>query len=144
MKTKIHAAAGVLALITISVFWTTTVWSELFADADAVAMVKTNILRGMAVLIPAMIIVGASGFSLGRGWRHPAVVRKAARMRIIALNGILLLVPAAVYLSVKADAGAFDVWFYACQAVELIAGATNITLIALNIRDGLAFRRRTA
>lgn len=141
MKTKIHAAAGALALVTISVFWTTTIWAELFAGGDDIAMVKTNILRGMAVLIPAMIAVGASGFSLGRGWRHPAVARKAARMRIVAFNGIVLLLPAAVYLAVKANAGAFDAWFYAVQVVELIAGAANVTLIALNMRDGLALRR---
>ena len=34
--------------------------------------------------------------------------------------------------------GEFDTWFYAVQAVELSVGAMQLTLLAMNFRDGLA------
>lgn len=142
MKAKLHAAAGALALLTICTFWSATVITELFGDATAIAAVKNGILAGMLVLIPAMMMAGASGFSLGKGWRNPAVQRKKQRMKIIAANGILVLVPSAVFLAGKAGAGAFDTAFVAVQAIELAAGAVNITLLSLNMRDGLALRRK--
>jgi hypothetical protein len=142
MKTKIHAFAGALALLTICIFWGTTAVTELFGDAADIAAVKNGILMGMLVLIPAMATVGASGFSLGKGWRSQAVERKKQRMKIIAANGILILVPSAVFLASKAGAGAFDAAFVAVQAIEFVAGAVNITLLSLNMRDGLALRRK--
>ena len=144
MKTKIHAFAGALALLTICIFWSATVISELFGDAVAVSAVKNGIVAGMLVLIPSMAIVGASGFSLGKGWKSPAVLRKKRRMKITAANGVLILVPSAVFLASKAGAGEFDAAFVAVQAVELVAGAVNITLLSLNMRDGLALRRKPA
>lgn len=142
MKTRIHAFAGALALLTICVFWVATAMTELFGDATAIAAVKNGILAGMLVLVPSMVVAGASGFSLGKGWRSPAVLRKKQRMKIIAANGILVLVPSAVFLASKAGAGEFDAAFVAVQAIELIAGAVNITLLSLNMRDGLALRRK--
>jgi len=96
MKTKIHAAAGAVALITVSAFWLSTATAELLGDAAAITTVKNCVLAGMVVLIPAMIIAGASGFSLGKGWKSPVVARKKWRMRIIAANGLLVLVPSAL------------------------------------------------
>ena len=96
----------------------------------------------MFVLVPAMAIAGASGFSLGKGWRSPPCMRKKRRMKIIAANGILVLVPSAIFLANKAGAGQFDAAFVAVQAIELIAGAVNITLLSLNMRDGLALRKK--
>jgi len=142
MKTKVHALAGALALLTICVFWTATAMSELFGDAVDISAVKNGILAGMFVLVPAMAIAGASGFSLGKGWRSPAVMRKKRRMKIIAANGILVLVPSAIFLANKAGAGQFDAAFFVVQAIELIAGAVNITLLSLNMRDGLALRKK--
>lgn len=144
MKTRIHAFAGALALLTICIFWSATAIAELFGDASAIAAVKNGILAGMLVLIPAMAVAGASGFSLGKGWRNPAVQRKKQRMKFIAANGLLILVPSAVFLASKAAAGAFDAAFVAVQAIELAAGAVNITLLSLNMRDGLALRRKPA
>ena len=38
-------------------------------------------------------------------------------------NGILILIPASLHLSSRAQAGDFDAGFYTVQAVEFIAGA---------------------
>ncbi|TGQ65480.1 hypothetical protein EN829_025450 [Mesorhizobium sp. M00.F.Ca.ET.186.01.1.1] len=142
MKLWIHAAAGAIALITVSAFWLSTATVEVLGDAAAITMVKACVLAGMAVLIPAMIVAGASGLSLGRGWKSPAVAAKKRRMRIIAANGLLVLMPSAFLLNSFADAGRFDTLFTIVQAIELIAGAVNITLLSLNMRDGLSLRRK--
>lgn len=63
--------------------------------------------------------------------------RKKKRMPIIALNGLLILLPCAIYLNVLASQGLFNQLFYLIQGVELIAGSINLTLMALNIRDVL-------
>jgi hypothetical protein len=41
-----------------------------------------------------------------------------------------------------ARAGRFDTGFYLVQALELIAGAINITLLTRNMRDGLRMTGR--
>ncbi len=137
MKTRIHAIAGGIAFLTILTFWTSTVFSELFLDHAAIASVKAMILRGMFVLIPAMIVAGGSGMALGKNRTDHLVSGKKKRMPFIAGNGILILIPCALFLSDKASAGEFDTIFYIVQVVELFAGATNLTLLGMNIRDGL-------
>ncbi|WP_170362258.1 hypothetical protein [Ruegeria arenilitoris] len=146
MLRTIHPIAGVLGFLTILVFWTSTLYSELFATLATVAAVKSMIVSGLFILVPAMVIVGASGMSLGRRRKDVQALAKKKRMPIIAMNGLLILVPAAIYLSAKANAGSFDTSFYIVQVVELIAGATNLTLMGLSIRDGRAMtaRRRSA
>ncbi|WP_136658152.1 hypothetical protein [Nitratireductor sp. XY-223] len=142
MKTKTHAAAGAVALLTILIFWTSTVGVELFGSHEAVASVKSAILRGMIILVPAMAIVGATGMSLGRKRRDRLTRAKKTRMPLIAANGLLVLVPSAFFLAGRAEAGLFDAWFYGIQALELVAGAANIAMMGLNIRDGLRMTRR--
>jgi len=58
-------------------------------------------------------------------------------MPIIAANGLVGLIPSAFFLASKARAGPFDVAFYAVQALELVAGATNLTLLGLSMRARL-------
>ncbi len=137
MKTRAHAIAGAIGFFTILTFWSSTVISEVFGSYEAIAMVKGAILKGMFILIPAMAIVGASGASLGKGRGEKLVSAKMKRMPIIAANGLLILLPMAFLLEARAAAGNFDTLFYLLQAIELIAGATNLTLMGLNMRDGL-------
>lgn len=142
MKQKIHAAAGAVALLTISTFWLSTVTVELFGTTGQIVLAKTAILYGMAVLIPALAATGATGFSLGGKWRSPVIAKKKLRMKIAAANGMLILLPSAFFLAWKAQAGDFGMGFVAVQAAELIAGAANITLLSLNMKDGIALSRR--
>ncbi|MBG6147789.1 CDGSH-type Zn-finger protein [Labrenzia sp. EL_142] len=107
-----------------------------------VAAVKSAILLGMFVLIPAMIIAGGSGIAMGGTRTDPLAMAKKRRMPLIAGNGLLILVPCAFFLEGRASAGQFDTLFYAVQAVELFAGALNLTLMGLNIRDGMRMTGR--
>lgn len=142
MKLLIHAISGALALATIATFWISTVLSEAFGGPDEIAAVKTGILYGLALLVPAMVAAGGSGFSLGGTWRSPVVNAKKRRMKIIAATGILVLLPSAAFLAMKAGQRDFGTSFMVVQGIELVAGASNIVLLGLNMREGLAMRRR--
>ncbi|HVM78166.1 MAG TPA: hypothetical protein VMU06_04065 [Stellaceae bacterium] len=138
----VHPVAGVFAILTIATFWLSTALAELFGSGPVVVAVKTAIPWGFLLLIPALAAAGGSGIALSKGRRAGLVGAKLKRMPLIAANGILILIPSALFLASKAWAAEFDTSFYAVQALELIAGATNITLLGLNIRDGLKMKGR--
>lgn len=142
MKTRIHAFAGGLGFLTILTFWTSTIISELFGSYEMIAAVKQLILIGMFILIPAMIIAGGSGMSIGGKRNDALALGKKKRMPLIAANGLLILLPSAFYLASKSAAGEFDNWFYGIQVLELTAGAANLTMMGLNIRDGFKMTGR--
>ena len=148
MTKRIHPVAGALALLIIITFWLSTALSELLGTAAVVTAVKTAVPWGFFLLVPALAAAGGCGAALAKARSGGLVGRKRKRMPIIAANGILVLIPAALFLAHKARQGEFDGVFYAVQAVELLAGAVNITLLSLNMRDGLRmtgrFRRRSA
>ncbi len=142
MNKIIHRSAGALALLIITIFWVSTVVAEFFAGPQTIALVKTSIPYGFFVLIPALVTTGITGNVLAKKMRGPVIDTKKRRTKFAALNGILVLVPSAIFLSFKAQALAFDAAFYAVQFIELTAGAFNIALIGLNIRDGLRIAGR--
>lgn len=142
MTKIVHPVAGTVALATITTFWLATVLSELFGSQAMVVAVKTAIPWGFLLLIPALAATGGSGFAVARGRRAGLVGAKIGRMPWIAANGILILIPAALFLASKARTGEFGTIFVAVQALELVAGATNITLLGLNLRDGLRMKGR--
>jgi hypothetical protein len=137
----VHPIAGALAILTIATFWLSTALSELFGTQAVVTAVKTAIPWGFLLLIPSLAATGGSGFVLAKGRRAGLVGAKIKRMPLIA-NGIFVLIPSALFLAFKAKAAEFDAVFYTVQALELAAGATNITLLGVNMRDGLALKGR--
>lgn len=137
MTPRIHPLAGAVALGLIALFWLSTVIAEASGSLAAIVAVK----RGVVLLLPALVIaVIATGVTGRRGasGRAPA---KRRRMMVIAANGVLVLVPCALALYYLAAGGRFDTVFVAIQAMELAAGAVNITLMRLNFRDGMRLRR---
>ncbi|MDQ0505517.1 hypothetical protein [Xanthobacter agilis] len=145
MIRHLHPLAAGIALAMIVLFWTSTVAAEALGDGALVARVKTAILWGMVVLVPAMAVAGATGFRLAGQARAPRILAKRRRMPVIALNGLCVLLPCSVFLQARAATGMFDTTFMAVQALELTAGALNITLMGLSLRDGhaLAASRRS-
>jgi hypothetical protein len=140
MTKIIHPVAGAIALLTIATFWLSTVFSELLGSEALIVSVKTAIPWGLLLVIPALMMGGGSGFALSKGDRAGVIGAKLKRMPFIAANGLLVLLPAAFFLASKARAGELDTAFYAVQAIELLAGATNLTLLGLNMRDGLRLK----
>jgi hypothetical protein len=143
MLRTIHLLAGLLATLTIATFFSTTLLVELFGAHAAVASIKHLIVfPGLFVLVPAIAATGGTGFALSKTRQGRLVEAKMKRMPFIAANGLLVLLPAAILLDSWASQGVFDSRFYLLQAVELLAGATNLTSMGLNIRDGLKLSGR--
>ncbi|MCP1575969.1 ferredoxin-NADP reductase [Herbaspirillum rubrisubalbicans] len=137
----IHPIAGLVAILAVSTFWLSTAFSELFSSRATVIAVKMAIPWGFLLLVPALAVTGSSGLLLSKGQRQGVVGVKRKCLPFIAANGLLILMPAALFLASKAKVGNFDAEFYAVQALELTAGALNITLLFLNMRAGLALTR---
>ena len=138
-----HRVGGLMAVFCIATFWTATVLVELFGSHADVAQLKSLIVTpGLWILIPAVAMAGASGMFLGKSRGGKLVDAKKKRMPFIAANGLLVLVPCAIFLNRWAAACSFDTSFYVVQAIELIAGPINLALMGLNVRDGLRMAGR--
>lgn len=143
MKKRVHSIASMLATMTIATFFLSTIAVELFGTHEAVAFVKNLIVvPGLFILVPAIAAAGATGQTLSKSRRGKPVDAKKKRMPFIAANGLLILIPCAIVLDGWASEGKFDGMFYLVQGVELLAGAVNLTLMSLNIRDGRKLRSR--
>jgi hypothetical protein len=143
MPKRAHLIAGILAPLCIATFFVSTLITELFGSHAAVAQLKSLIVTpGLWIMVPLMAAVGGSGMFLAKSRKGRLVDAKKKRMPFIAANGLLVLVPCAIVLNRWAAAGSFDTAFYAVQAIELIAGATNLALMGLNARDGLRMAGR--
>lgn len=138
----VHGIAGFTAFAIISAFMLASVATELSGDHQAVAAAKSAIRWGLLALVPALAATGGSGFRLVAGNPRGLASIKFNRMKIIALNGVLILVPSVLFLAWKADRGEFDMWFAAVQAVEYLAGTANLVLMGLNMRDGFRLSGR--
>jgi hypothetical protein len=139
----VHAVCGGLALVLIAAFFLATIASELFGSLEQVVWVKTWIVDLIPVLVVLMAGAGALGNLAGRGRKAREVARKRMRMALIAGNGVFILIPCALVLESWAIAEEFTGRFYTVQVIELLAGAANMYLIALNIRDGRRLARHT-
>lgn len=143
MLKRLHLTASLLALLCIATFFVSTLLVESMGTLHAIAQLKQLIVSpGLWVLIPAMAVAGASGMGLSRVRQGRLIASKKKRMPFIAANGLLVLVPCAIALNRWASAGSFDTVFYVVQVIELIAGASNLTLMGLNVRDGLRLSGR--
>ena len=99
-------------------------------------------MPGLFILVPAIAATGGSGFAMAKSRKGRLVDSKKRRMPFIAANGLLVLLPCAIFLDRWASTGMFDTTFYVVQSVELIAGAVNLTLMGMNIRDGMRMSGR--
>lgn len=151
MKTKtlknIHKVAAILAFLLITSFLTSTIIADLLATPAQISQVKSTILMFIPGLILAMMATGLSAKKL-----YPSAVTgkfklKQTRLKVAAINGTLILLPAAIVLAKWSALGQFDGLYWTVQILEVIAGMTNLTMIGLNIRDGIRLgvkaRKRT-
>jgi hypothetical protein len=137
----LHILGGIIAFITILTFLLSSARVEFFGNAISIAHVKVRIAYALLLLVPAIAIAGATGFSLSGPNPKGLAAKKASRMKIIAGNGILVLVPAALFLAWKAVAHEIDTTFMIVQSIEYLAGIINLGLIGMNIRDGVLMKR---
>lgn len=89
-----------------------------------------------------MAATGGAGFSLAKARTGRLIDGKKKRMAFIAFNGILIMIPSALFLNHKAAIGGFDTTFYTVQVLELAVGLVQLTLMGMNFRDGLKLAGR--
>ncbi|MGY3688622.1 hypothetical protein ACXAAV_18270 [Vibrio coralliilyticus] len=131
----IHKAAALSGFMMILSFFTSTLYVELFGSFAQIASVKTYIFYAIWFLIPTMALAGITGAKMAPKVTRGPIAAKKKRMPLIALNGLLVLTPAAIYLHYLASTGQFNSTFYIVQIIELIAGFTNLILMSMSIRD---------
>lgn len=140
---KIHATAAASALLLVTFFWTSTIVSELLLSVSAMISVKHWIATyGLACMVASMAAAGVTGVLIGRGRDGRWVKEKKKRMPWIAMNGIAIMIPSALYLNFKAASGQFDLWFYAVQLLELVVGLIQLDLLLTNFVAGLRLAGR--
>ncbi|TDF41380.1 hypothetical protein EYS14_00520 [Alteromonadaceae bacterium M269] len=138
MKRKIHAIGAIITMLCIASFFTSTLIVELFGSKESVLTIKSLVVNpGLFILIPAIAAAGITGFILAKNRKGTLVTNKKKRMPIIAANGLLVLTPCAIFLNQWAESGTFDTRFYLVQSLELLAGAVNLVLMRINLKDGL-------
>lgn len=133
----VHRTSALIAFVLLLSFWGSTLISELSGNIAWVIRVKTAIPYGFIVLIPALILAGITGMRIAKKSTNPIVTAKKKRMPFIAFNGVVILIPCAFILCYLAKNNQFGTLFITIQSVELLIGALNITLMALNIRAGI-------
>ncbi|HST63240.1 MAG TPA: hypothetical protein VLK84_31305 [Longimicrobium sp.] len=136
----LHAAASTLGLVIITTFFLSSLIAEIAGDRETIVRVKTAIVYALFALVPVMAAAGASGNRLAGTSHAPVILRKMRRMKLVAINAAVVLIPCAITLFWMASHGRFGWQFAAVQGMELIAGAANIILLGLNLRDGLGMR----
>jgi hypothetical protein len=150
---RIHLVASLAALAIVSSFLVGSAAVEAFGDESDIRAAKQWILAMLVVLIPIVAAAGVSGRRLAGRSRAAVVRRKLRRMKTIGATGLLVLVPCAVALERLAAHNDFGLVFATVQGVEVLGGTLNLTLLILNLRDGMALttkrtaaarRRRTA
>lgn len=142
MVKVVHVTAAALGGLAIALFLLGSLAAELGGSPQSIALVKRLIVwPGLAILIPALVVAGASGRRLAGASLVGLARKKIARMRWIAANGVCVLLPCAWLLNGWADGGSLDARFALVQGVELLAGACNLVLLARNALDGLRLSR---
>jgi len=140
----LHRFTALVAIACVTAFWGSTVVVELFGSPAQVAAIKQTIVYGLFLLVPAIALTGYSGSRLAQGRYEPGVAAKRRRMPWIAAIGVLVLIPTALYLNHLAARRAIGTLFYSLQALELVAGAVNLRLMAANLLAGRRLARSAA
>ena len=136
----LHAVTSAIGLLTIMTFFAATVLAEAAGDTGTILQVKTAIAWALGALVPTMAAAGVSGRLLAGASQAPVIRRKVRRLQVVAVLAGAVLIPSALTLSWLAHHGRFDAIFAIVQSLELLAGATNVVLLGLNMRDGFRFR----
>jgi len=78
---------------------------------------------GIVLIVPVIMLTGASGFALSKVRRGLLVDSKRKRMPVIAANGMFILIPCAIVLDRWAATGDF----FIVQGIELAVGTLTRT-----------------
>jgi hypothetical protein len=143
---RLHAAAAAGAMTVITTFLVASGVTELTGGAGDIRVLRHGILLGLPLLIACLATAGLTGRRLAGGSRSAIVRRKQRRLQAVAAGGLLVLIPCALILNHLAAGPTTGAAFTALEITEFFFGTVNVSLLALNFRDGrrMTRRRRTA
>ena len=139
---RAHRSAAVGALALITTFLLSSAVTELIGNAADVHRLRQWIVFGLPLLIGFLAVAALTGRRLARKSKAAVIRRKQRRMQIVAVAGIVVLVPCALLLSYQTASASARGAVNALEITELLAGALNLTLLVLNFRDGRGLARR--
>ena len=137
----IHIAATLIAILTIGVFFISSLIAELRGDLNLIKTVKRSILYALPILIIAMSTLAISGNKLAEGSGNLMVRKKKHRMKFVMING-MILISLAFFLDYRSHYKTADNAFLITQVFEFVFGLANLSLIGLNARTGLILSGR--
>ena len=138
---RIHLAAAVGALALIATFLVSSAVTELTGSAGDVHSLRQRIVLGLPLLIGCLAAAALTGRRLARNSRAAVIRRKQRRMQVVAAIGIIMLVPCALILDARTAGASAGSVVIALEIAETLAGALNLTLLLLNVRDGRRLSR---
>lgn len=131
-----HFVATIIAGITIVTFFSLSLVAEIKGDIQFIKSVKTFILYALPVMVIAMPMLKVTGDKLAGKSTNPIILAKKKRMRLMIVNGVVLIT-LAVFLYYRSHFHEIDPVFVIAQIAEFGFGLGNLTLIVLNARSGL-------
>jgi len=138
---RIHLCAAVGALALITTFLVSSAVTDLAGNGADVHSLRQWIVFALPVLIGCLAAAALTGRRLARKSKAPAIRRKQRRMQVVAALGIVVLVPCALILDVLTASASASAVVTGLELTEMLAGALNLTLLLLNVRDGRGLSR---
>lgn len=132
--------AEFLAISTISSFFLSSLYAEIIQDNKVILQVKTFIVYAIPLMLIFMPTIGITGNKIAKLVDSLIVKRKNKRVKLMALNGIILLTLAFV-LYFRAKNGKIDSTFLTLQIIEFCFGFTNISMLFLMLKDGYKLKK---
>ena len=138
---RIHLSAAVGALALITTFLVSSAVTELAGNAADVHSLRQWIVSGLPLLIGCLAAAALTGRRLARKSRAALIRRKQRRMQVVAALGIIVLAPCALILDALTAGASAGAVVAGLELTEILAGALNLTLLLLNVRDGRSLSR---
>jgi hypothetical protein len=88
---RIHITATIVAVVTISSFFTCSLVAEIKGDETFIKNVKEAILFSQPLLIIVMPVLRIAGNQLAGKSQNPIILAKRKRINIVLVNGIALM-----------------------------------------------------
>lgn len=132
----VHLIATIVAVLTITTFFSISLFAEIKGDEEVIKRVKAFILYALPVMILAMPALKITGDKLAGKSKSPLIVAKAKRMKFVMVNGVMLI-SLAIFLYYRSHYQEIDSIFLVAQIAEFGFGLFNLSLIFMNARAGM-------
>lgn len=132
----IHLLATIVAVLSISTFFTISLIAEIKGNDDFIRSVKAFILYALPIMVLAMPTLKITGDKLAGKSKSPLILAKIKRMKLVLMNG-MVLISLAIYLYYRSHYQQIDGVFLIAQIAEFAFGLFNLSLIFINAKAGM-------